>query len=255
MATRNEIVSYSNDLLKIQSFKDYAPNGLQIEGKDEIKHIVSGVTASLQFIDAAIQAQADAILVHHGYFWRNEAAEIIGMKYRRIKTLMQANISLLAYHLPLDAHPTLGNNAQLAHRLEINIEDVMNRQGIGNIGSFAQVHSVDSLRNKITEVLAHKPLVISGGNHAIKRIAWCTGAAQSYIEEAVALGADAFISGEISENTIHIAREAGIHYFAAGHHATERYGVMSLGEHLQQHFNIKHSFIDCGGISYQEMLE
>lgn len=255
MATRNEIVSYTNELLNITQFKDYAPNGLQVEGKQEIQHIVSGVTASLQFIEAAIQAKADAILVHHGYFWRNEAAEIVGMKYQRIQALMQADINLLAYHLPLDAHPTLGNNARLAHYLAINIEGVMNTQGIGNIGTFSQAYSVDALRHKITQVLAHAPLVISGGTHKIKRIAWCTGAAQSYIEAAVALGADAFISGEISESTIHIAREAGIHYFAAGHHATERYGAMALGEHLQQHFNIKHSFIDCGGISYKEMLK
>jgi len=255
MATLNEIVSYSNQLLKIQSFKDYAPNGLQVEGNPHVKHIVSGVTASLEFIEAAKQVQADAILVHHGYFWRNENPEIVGIKYRRIKALIDANISLLAYHLPLDAHPKLGNNAQLAHYLGINIEGVMNSQGIGNIGSFEQAYDLASLSAKITSVLDHKPLVISGGKHTIKRIAWCTGGAQSYIEAAVELGADAFISGEISESTIHIAREAGIHYFAAGHHATERYGVMALGEHLQKKFNIKHSFIDCGGISYQQMLQ
>ncbi len=254
MAIRNEIVSYSNKLLNIGAFKDYAPNGLQVEGKQEVQHIVSGVTASLELIEAAIAVRADMLLVHHGYFWRNEAAEITGMKYRRIKKLLAHDINLLAYHLPLDAHPQLGNNAQLAQRLDIQVEAVMDKQGIGNIGSFTQTHDIASLSAKLTQVLAHKPLVIAGGTHKIKRIAWCSGGAQNYIETAVSLGADAYISGEISESTIHVAREAGIHYFAAGHHATERYGVLSLGEQLKSQFNLQHTFIDCGGISYQEML-
>jgi len=245
MARLNDIVTYTNSLLKVDAFADYAPNGLQVEGKDSVSCIVSGVTASLDLIEEAIKLNADAILVHHGYFWKNEAAEITGMKYQRIKALLDYDISLLAYHLPLDAHPEVGNNAQLAKLLDITVEGVMNPQGVGNVGVFVQEHTALSLSDKLELVLGRQPLLISGGDHVIKNIAWCSGGAQSYINEAIALGMDAFISGEISENTVHIARESGIHYFAAGHHATERYGVQALGDRLASQFNIQHHFVDC----------
>ncbi len=247
MIQLNQLVSYINQLLDIHSFKDYAPNGLQVEGKSSIQCVVTGVTASMELIEAAIKLKADAILVHHGYFWRNEPLEITGMKYQRIKALMDYDINLLGYHLPLDAHPELGNNVQLAHHLGINIEGAMRMQGtdLGNIGSFPEELSLQALSNKIETALSRKPLAISAGEHPIKTVAWCTGGAQHYINDAVALGVDAYISGEISENTTHIARESGIHYFAAGHHATERYGVQALGEHLADKFNIEHHFVDC----------
>lgn len=245
MARLNDIVTYTNSLLKVDAFADYAPNGLQVEGKDSVSCIVSGVTASLDLIEEAIKLNADAILVHHGYFWKNEAAEITGMKYQRIKALLDYDISLLAYHLPLDAHPEVGNNAQLAKLLDITVEGVMNPQGVGNVGVFVQEHTALSLSDKLELVLGRQPLLISGGDHVIKNIAWCSGGAQSYINEAIALGMDAFISGEISENTVHIARESGIHYFAAGHHATERYGVQALGDRLASQFNIQYHFVDC----------
>lgn len=245
MACLNEVVSYTNSLLNIDSFKDYSPNGLQVEGKNQIQTIVTGVTASLDLIEAAIKQGADAILVHHGYFWKNEQAELTGMKYQRIRALMDYDISLLAYHLPLDAHPELGNNAQLARRLGFSVDGVMNAEGIGNLGSCLEEQSVQSLSDKIERELDRKPTVISAGDHPINKVAYCTGGAQSYINDALSLGVDAFISGEISESTVHIARESGIHYFAAGHHATERYGVQALGEHLKGKFDIDHYFVDC----------
>ncbi len=247
MAKLSEIITYTNALLDINSFKDYAPNGLQVEGKNSVQRIVSGVTASLDLIEAAIKLQADSILVHHGYFWKNEAPEITGMKYQRIKALMDYDISLLGYHLPLDAHPELGNNIQLAKQLGIKVDGLMHTSGtgLGHAGHFPQEYSLQALSDKIEKTLSRKPLAISGGNHPIKTIAWCTGGAQHYIDDALAMGVDAFISGEISENTVHIARESGIHYFAAGHHATERYGVQALGEHLKHKFDIEHYFVDC----------
>lgn len=245
MACLNEVVSYTNTLLNIKSFKDYAPNGLQIEGKNQIQTIVTGVTASLDLIEAAIKQGADAILVHHGYFWKNEQPELTGMKYQRIRALMDYDISLLAYHLPLDAHPELGNNVQLAKRLGFSVDGAMNAEGIGNIGSCLEEQSLQSLGDKIEQELKRKPMVISAGDHPINKVAYCTGGAQSYINDALSLGVDAFISGEISENTVHIARESGIHYFAAGHHATERYGVQALGEHLKAKFDVEHYFVDC----------
>lgn len=247
MAGLKDIVSYTNSLLKIASFKDYAPNGLQVEGKDSVNCVVSGVTASLALIEEAIKRNADAILVHHGYFWRNESAEITGMKYQRIKALMDYDISLLAYHLPLDAHPELGNNVQLAKQLGIIVEGDMNidGMGLGNMGRFEQAYSVQGLSDHIEAILGRKPLAIAASSEEIKTLAWCTGGAQHYIHDAIALGVDAYISGEISESTVHTARESDIHYFSAGHHATERYGVKALGEHLAEKFAIEHHFVDC----------
>jgi len=244
MVALTQLVETANTLLDIGRFKDYAPNGLQLEGKPTVQRIVSGVTASQALIDAAIDAQADALLVHHGWFWRGESQPIVGMKKRRIHALLKHDISLLAYHLPLDAHPELGNNAQLAKRLGFVREGAMNAEGVGDYGYLENPISAEALATHIHQQLGREPLLISGGSHSIKRIAWCTGGAQSYLSQAAALGVDAFISGEISEQTTHEARENGVHYFAAGHHVTERYGAPALGEYLANALGIEHQFID-----------
>ncbi len=244
MATRKNVTSYIDELLTIEDFKDYAPNGLQVDGKEKITKIVTGVSATLALIEAAIESKADMIIVHHGWFWKQEDPCIAGMKYNRLKLLMSNDISLLGYHLPLDAHPTLGNNAQLAQRLDIETEDVMDEQGVGNYGRLDEYISLDSLGARIENSLGRKPLLIEGGDHAIRKVAWCTGGAQDRIAMAAEKGIDAYISGEISEHTVHVARELGIHYIAAGHHATERYGVKALGEHVAAKFGLVCEFID-----------
>ena len=244
MVALTKLLETVDSLLDVSRFKDYAPNGLQLEGKSEVQRIVSGVTASQALIDAAIEANADAILVHHGWFWRSEDQRIVGMKKRRVKALLENDISLLGYHLPLDAHPELGNNAQLAKRLGFISDGVMNADGVGNYGHLDVELSVGDLAEYMQQQLQRTPTVVSAGDHPIKTIAWCTGGAQSYIQQAIALGVDAFVSGEISEQTTHEARENGVHYFAAGHHATELYGAPALGEYLAKQFNIEHQFID-----------
>lgn len=244
MATLKNVTHYINDLLAIDTFKDYAPNGLQVEGEEKLSKIITGVSATHALIEAAIEKKAEAILVHHGWFWEKEDPRIIGMKYRRLKLLIEHDISLLGYHLPLDAHPELGNNAQLAKRLDIHIEDVMDEQGVGNIGRLSEYTSLEALGKKIERSLNRKPLLVSAGDHAIRRIAWCSGGAQGWINKAIEVGVDAFISGEISENTVHIARECGVHYIAAGHHATERYGIQALGDHVAAKFGLLCEFVD-----------
>ena len=244
MVALTELVKAADKLLQVYRFKDYAPNGLQLEGKSEVQRIVSGVTASQALIDAAIAENADAILVHHGWFWKGEDQRIVGMKKNRVKALLQHDISLIGYHLPLDAHPELGNNAQLARRLGFIREGAMNTEGVGDFGHLAEALSVYELAQTIQKSLVRTPTVVVAGEHKIKTVAWCTGGAQSYIEQAIELGVDAFVSGEISEQTTHLARENGVHYFAAGHHATERYGAPALGEHLAEKFGLEHTFID-----------
>ncbi len=244
MVALHTLIEYSDQLLHVDGFSDYCPNGLQVEGREEVRVIVSGVTASQAMIDEAIALKADLLLVHHGFFWKGEAQPVVGLKKRRIAALLAHEISLLAYHLPLDAHPELGNNAQLAERLGFETEGPLNAEGIGSIGRLPRAADPRALARKIGDALGREPLVIEGGAHRIERIAWCTGAAQGYIEQAARLGADAYISGEISEQTVHLARELGIHYYAAGHHATERYGAKALGEHLAQRFSLEHRFVD-----------
>lgn len=244
MVALTTLVESIDSLLDVARFKDYAPNGLQVEGKSDVQRIVSGVTASKALIDAAIEAKADAILVHHGWFWRGEDQRIVGMKRHRVKALLDHDISLLGYHLPLDAHPELGNNAQLAKQLGFISEGVMNAEGVGNYGHLEKPMTASELSAYMQQQLNRTPTVVTAGDHPIKTIAWCTGGAQSYIQQAIALGVDAYVSGEISEQTTHEARENGIHYFAAGHHATERYGAPALGEYLAQQFDMNHQFID-----------
>jgi len=241
MAQRDAIVNYCNERLDAAAFDDYCPNGLQVEGGSSVSRIVSGVTASQALVDAAIAAEADLVLVHHGYFWRGEPSPVVGMKARRLRALLAADVSLLAYHLPLDAHPELGNNRQLGVQLGL-------AHGAPLDGLIWGCELVDSLRPdalaaRLEERLAQVPVVV-GPDQAIRRLAWCTGAAQGMIEQAAAAGCEAFISGEISEQTMHQANELGVTYFAAGHHATERYGVQALGEELAAQFDIEHRFIN-----------
>ncbi|GGB83488.1 GTP cyclohydrolase 1 type 2 [Marinobacterium zhoushanense] len=241
------IVSYCDQLLQAGRFKDYCPNGLQVEGRTHVQRILTGVTACQALLDEAVAWQADLLLVHHGYFWKGEAAAVTGIKQRRLKTLLCADINLLAYHLPLDAHPEYGNNARLAKLLGIEVQGGLepeNPLSVGNIGVLPQPITLDLFSERVAGALGREPQVISGGDHPIRHIAWCTGAADRMIEQAKALGADAFLSGEISEPVVHFAREAGIHYIAAGHHATERYGIQALGAHVARHFGIQHRFAD-----------
>lgn len=243
-----QLESVLNELLSPHQIKDYCPNGLQVEGKSEVKKIITGVTACQALIDRAIEEQADALLVHHGFFWKGEAAEIRGMKYRRIKALIENGINLYAYHLPLDVHPTLGNNAKLAELLDIEVLGGLeegNPNSVAIYGQLAQPLSGEELAARLSITLHREPLHI--GDNApqeIKTLGWCTGGGQDFIELAANKGLDAFISGEISERTVHISRELGIHYFSAGHHATERYGIKSLGEYLAENHNFDVLFID-----------
>ncbi len=246
MIELKELVAYLDALLEAPRFQDYAPNGLQVEGRTRIGKMVGGVTASLALLDEAIESGADAILVHHGYFWRGENPCVVGMKSRRLKALLRNDVSLLAYHLPLDAHPTLGNNAALATLLELSVEGRMG-SGVVPIGMYGRLPcSMDGaeLSVYIESRLGHSVLHIPGGTNSVRTIGWCTGAAQSYIDDAVKLGLDAFLTGEASEQTVHIARESAIHFFAAGHHATERGGVQSVLAHLTEKYSIETQFID-----------
>jgi len=247
MVTRNECLTYLETLLEPNRFHDYCPNGLQVAGSDEIHNLVTGVTASQALLEAALDEGADTILVHHGYFWKGEDPRIVGIKQKRLKQLLINNVNLIAYHLPLDAHPSLGNNAQLADKLEIEIDGRMAGTGepaIGLCGCFSDLKTVPEFADQLRQTLGQEPLVIQAHDRPMSTIGWCSGAAQGYIEQAAELGLDAFMSGEISEQTVHLARELGINYFSAGHHATERYGVKALGEHLAEYFSLQHQFID-----------
>jgi dinuclear metal center YbgI/SA1388 family protein len=241
------LVEEANRFLNVASINDYCPNGLQVEGRPQVQKIVSGVTASQALLDAAVEAGADVVLVHHGYFWKGEDACITGVRQRRIKTLLSHDISLLAYHLPLDVHPQVGNNVQLAQRLGLEIEGDLepgNPRTVGLVGVLEQPMTLGDFARRVQDVLGRQPLVVEGPAQ-VRRIGWCTGGGQGFIEQAVAAGVDVFLSGEASEQTFHSARENAIGFIAAGHHATERYGVQALGEHLARRFALEHVFIDC----------
>ncbi|WP_299794295.1 Nif3-like dinuclear metal center hexameric protein [uncultured Shewanella sp.] len=244
--TRSELSRYLSEFLQISNYKDYAPNGLQVEGRTKINKIVTGVTACQALIDRAVELNADAILVHHGFFWKGEPEVITGMKQRRIKALLANDINLFGYHLPLDGHPMLGNNAELGRRLDISdaepVEGVA--QGLIWQGRLDAPMSAEAFSSRLNNVLNRDALHIGQSSGEIQSVAWCSGGAQDYIDIAADLGVDAFISGEVSERTFHSAMELGVHYFAAGHHATERYGIQALGGHLAREFNIEHQFID-----------
>ncbi|PAV47702.1 Nif3-like dinuclear metal center hexameric protein [Pseudomonas sp. HAR-UPW-AIA-41] len=241
------LVEEADRYLNAARIQDYCPNGLQVEGRPQVRRIVSGVTASQALIDAAIEAGADVLLVHHGYFWKGEDACITGMKQRRLKALLNHDLSLLAYHLPLDVHPEVGNNVQLAAQLGIEVEGELepgNPRTVGLVGSLSEPMLASDFARHVQGVLGREPLLIDGAR-TVRRIGWCTGGGQSYIDQAIAAGVDLFLSGEASEQTFHSARENGISFIAAGHHATERYGVQALGEYLARRFALEHLFIDC----------
>ena len=245
-----DLNNYLNQLLKPEQFTDYCPNGLQVEGRAEIQHIVTGVTASYDLLEAALDVKADAILVHHGYFWRGESAAIVGLKKRRIQFLLQHDLSLIAYHLPLDAHAEFGNNVMLAKQLGLTAtgwagQKNKNESNMLLLAELSQPLSLKEFAQSIALKLNRTPQVIGDLTQVVQKVALCTGAAQGYIEQAVDAGVDVYISGEISEPTVHIARETGVSYIAAGHHATERYGVQALGANLAEKFGLTHTFIDC----------
>ena len=245
--SRDVLVAAMNRWLEPDHFSDYCPNGLQVEGRPQVAKVVSGVTACQALLDAALTADADLILVHHGYFWKGEDSRICGIRKKRLQTLLANDLNMVAYHLPLDAHPDLGNNRQLARVLGFEqprpLESGDPRELVWQ-GRLREPMSPEALADYLSDRLGRSALHVGSGEDQIKTIGWCTGAAQGFIERARAAGLDAFLSGEISEPTAHFARESGIHYFSAGHHATERYGVQALGERLASEFGIEHEFID-----------
>ena len=245
--SRLELQNYLDGMLRVSEISDYCPNGLQVEGTGNIEKIVTGVTASQALVNAAIEANADALIVHHGYFWKGESQAVTGMKKRRLSALLTNDLNLFAYHLPLDVHPEFGNNRQLASILDIqNISAVTGVKPVGVVmqGNFEEPIEGLTLQAKLQELLGRDVLIEGPMSKPISTLAWCTGGGQGFIEQAVELGVDAFITGEVSEQTVHTAREMGITFFAAGHHATERYGVKSLGEHIKQQFDVSVEFID-----------
>src|SRR3989338_7008140 len=240
----DELRNYNASLLQTGLFKDYCPNGLQVEGRAEVRRIATGVTASQQVLDAAIAWGADAILVHHGYFWRSEDAAITGIKKRRIAQLLRNDVSLFAYHLPLDAHPELGNNARLGKLLGLAEQGRFGEQNIACIGELASPQELAQFAAWIGGRLQRVPQVIGEETKNIRKVAWCSGWGQGYFEAAIAQGADAYISGEISEQSFHLAQESGVAFIAAGHHATERHGIRALGGPLAARFDLEHRFFD-----------
>lgn len=240
----NELLDYTGQLLQPTQFQDYCPNGLQVAGKPMVSKVVTGVTASMALLEASQAAGADAILVHHGYFWRGEDACIRGIKKARLKFLLAHDINLLAYHLPLDAHAEYGNNIQLGQHLGLQGISLGSGQSMLATGDLPLLQALADFCLEIERRLGRAPQVIGDMGREIRRVAWCTGAAQGFFEQAIALGVDAYISGEVSEPTVHLARESGVAYIAAGHHATERYGVQALGAELARRFGLEHQFID-----------
>jgi dinuclear metal center YbgI/SA1388 family protein len=255
---RDVLSLFLDEYLQVARIKDYCPNGLQVQGKPVIKKLVSGVTASIALIEEAIALKADAIMVHHGWFWKNDDARVVGQLHSRLKLLMDHEINLFAFHLPLDVHPVLGNNAQLAKVMGwkplVGSKRASERTFLGSSSVMdgliweghpeASQKTLGQLARSISGRLGRDPLVIGDLNKPIKRIAWCTGGAQGYINQAISMKVDAYISGEVSEQTFHAAQESGVAYIAAGHHATERYGIGALGEFVAQKYKLSHQFVD-----------
>ncbi|ATP30231.1 Nif3-like dinuclear metal center hexameric protein [Chromobacterium violaceum] len=240
----NDVRNILDACLEPWRYKDYAPNGLQVEGKEEINKVVTGVTASQALIDAAAARGADAILVHHGYFWKGEDARICGMKKLRIRALLQHDISLLAYHLPLDGHLELGNNAQLGKVLGLEPAGQAGEQGLLWHGGWAGGGDAAAFADHVSGALGRTAQLLGRPDRPVRRVAWCTGGAQGFFADAIALGVDVFITGEASEQNYHMAMESDVAFIAAGHHATERFGIKALGEHLAQVSGINVEFID-----------
>jgi dinuclear metal center YbgI/SA1388 family protein len=242
--SRNILVQAADALLQPDRFKDYGPNGLQVEGKAVVRRLVSGVTASLALIEAAIEQQADAILVHHGLFWRGQDGRVVGWMKQRLSKLLSHDINLLAYHLPLDAHPVLGNNAQLAQRLGLTVQGTFGEQELGLWGESPSTDPGEWVA-RVELVLGRTPLMIQADpSRPWRRIGWCSGGAQGYFEAAIEAGVDVFLTGEISEPQAHLARETGVSFLACGHHATERWGASAVAAHLAQQLGLEHFFID-----------
>jgi dinuclear metal center YbgI/SA1388 family protein len=242
---RGELEHFLDTLLESAKFSDYAPNGLQVEGRAEIRRVVVGVTASQELIDEAVRREADALIVHHGFFWKGESPRVVGHRRRRLAALLRHDLNLFAYHLPLDAHPELGNNAQWAAAMGWRTLGHFGQQELGCWGEPAQPCSLIQLAEMLASKLERRPLVIGDENREIRRIAWCSGGAQGYIEAVLTLGVDAYLSGEISEQTPHVARENGLAYLACGHHATERFGPRALAERLRNESGLECVFVDC----------
>lgn len=241
---REELTRYLDDVLESSRFRDYCPNGLQVEGRAEVKRIVAGVTASQALIDAAIAHEADTLLVHHGWFWRGEDGRVTGVRKARLQSLLKHDINLIAYHLPLDAHVEFGNNAQLASLLGWTVEGRFGEQDMGWYGRLLKPTSLAQLTQRVAEKLQRPPQVIGDAAQQVHRVAWCSGGAQSFFEQAVTLGVDVYLCGEIAEQNVHLARESGVAYIAAGHHATERCGIKALAAHLLTRFGIACEFVD-----------
>ena len=244
MVHRSELESALAELLDTGRFKDYGPNGLQVEGRDEVRRVVSGVTASRALIEAAVAAEADAIVVHHGLFWRGQDGRITGWLKARLELLLAHRINLYAYHLPLDAHAELGNNAQWGARFGWRADARFGEQDLGFSAGLATPIELPALVASIRAVLGREPTSVAGDGRPIRRVGWCSGGAQSYFEAAIAAGADAFLTGEISEPQAHLARETGVAFLACGHHATERYGAPAVAAHIAERFDLQHRFID-----------
>lgn len=236
--------AHLNEVLEVARLRDYCPNGLQVEGRPEVDRVLCGVTASQSLLDAAVDGNYDAVFVHHGYFWRGEDGRVVGMRKRRLATLLRNDISLFAYHLPLDDHPRLGNNAQLGALMGWRGDGRFGDQDLGWIGCPAAEMSADEVAAQLNLALSRAPMLVGNASRRVRRVAWCTGGAQNYFEQAIAAGADLYVSGEISEQTTHVARESGVPYIAAGHHATERYGPMAIARYLTQECGLAADFLD-----------
>jgi dinuclear metal center YbgI/SA1388 family protein len=244
MATLATVDAELRSLLQPEVFKDYGPNGLQVEGAREVRRMACGVTASLAFIDAAIADGADTLLVHHGLFWRGQDGRLTGWLRERVARLVRHDLNLFAFHLPLDAHAELGNNAQLGLKLGLVADGRFGEQALGFIGPAGVHASPQALAAAARHALAREPVCVDGDGRTLRRVAWCTGGAQGFFEAAIDAGADAFLTGEISEPQAHLARETGVAFIACGHHATERYGVAALGQHLAARLGLAQRFID-----------
>jgi len=239
-----DLVAHLDDLLEPARFRDHAPNGLQVEGRSRVRRVVTGVSACMALLEEAVAVGADAVLVHHGYFWRNEPAAVTGLKRQRIATLVRNDLSLIAYHLPLDAHPRLGNNAGLGRALGLEASAWFGEQQLGCVGDLRGDLDAGQLALRLAGALGRDPLLLGDAQRPVRRIGWCTGGAQGYFAEAIAAGVDAFVTGEVSEPCAHLARESGVAFLAAGHHATERFGVQALATHLASQLGLDCRFID-----------
>ncbi|MEF8753670.1 MAG: Nif3-like dinuclear metal center hexameric protein [Accumulibacter sp.] len=241
---REELTRYLEDLLEPGRFRDYCPNGLQVEGRPEVSRLVAGVSATQRLLDTAVEHAADTILVHHGWFWRGEDGRVTGIRKTRLQTLLCHDINLYAFHLPLDSHPELGNNVQLARLLDWTPDGRFGEQDLGWIGHLTAPLPARELAERVALTLQRPPLLLGDGERLVRRVAWCSGGAQGMFEQAIARGVDLYLTGEASESSTHLARESGVAYLAAGHHASERYGIMALAAHLAECFNLDCRFVD-----------